>query len=198
MPRTLSALFMLLVVSAVIVPTVEARMNLNGSYASTTARSCTVSNIPFANDASGAPTVIAGGVFRQDAVDTAIVTFNADGTGMSIGLSRTMNTTTTFVGASIVTISEFSAPFTYVVNADDTVDVSFGVVTFTTVLGGGTGNTGTVSPAVRRLQMGHGAQALVSGPPLGVAQETLQIDLVGGGSVTQHRLCSRSATLVRK
>lgn len=180
-------------------PTVEARMTLNGEYAFTTARSCTVAISPFDIDASGNPTRIpeTGVAFRQDAVDSGIITFNVDGTGTSVGRSKTMNISNTTVGASIVGISEFSGPITYTVNADNTVDVSFGVVTFTTILGGGIRNTGTVSPRTARLQIGNGGNAIVSAPATTIEQETLVITPPFGPTFMQYRLCTRSGLEVR-
>src|SRR5262249_17844908 len=168
MQRALSALtvFVLLCVSAVggVVPTVEARVILNGSYAFTTFRSCTVLNgTQFLLDSSGAPTIIpaGAGVFRQNAVDSGVITFNVDGTGTSVGRSKTMNISalpsSTTPSGSIMSISEFKVPFTYAIDADNTVDISFGVVHFDVVDGGGTGNSGTVSARNAQVQIGNGA-----------------------------------------
>jgi len=197
MQRLLSALAVMLVVTAIGAVAVEARANLNGAYAFTTAQSCTVANDPFGTDASGAPTVIpAGGVFRQVTVNTGIDTFNVNGTGTSIGQAHTMNITNTAAGASIFSISDFSNPFTYTVNDDNTVDVSFGVATFTTVAGGGTGNTGTVTGTSRQFRIGNGGNTLV-GQGGDIQQETLTLNILNDGTITQYRICTRSSTLVR-
>ena len=198
MQRKLSALFVVLFLNAVGggVPPVEARTNLNGPYAFTTFRSCTVANSPFINDASGAPTVVpAGGVFRQNTVDSGIQTFNEDGTGTITGRSTTMNVTAG--GGSILNISEFSLPFTYTVNADDTVDISLGQATFAIVLGNGTGNTGTASPRSARVQIGNGANTLVTAPRIEIEQETVNINVLIDGTFTQYRLCVRSGPQVK-
>src|SRR5215470_6032992 len=139
MRRILSILLVVVLVGAVGSATlVHARTKLHGSYAVTSTRSCTVTNnsptpISFGTDASGAPSIIPpGGVFRQESADASIETFNGDGTGITVGRSKTINISATAVGASIVSLSEFSIPFTYVVNDDDTVDINFGTGTSTT------------------------------------------------------------------
>jgi hypothetical protein len=197
MRRLLSALVMMLVVISIVAVAVEARTNLNGAYAFTTEQSCTVANSPFGTDANGAPSVIpTGGVFRQLTVNTGIFTFNGDGTGTNVGQARSMNITNTSVGASIFSISEFSGPFTYSVNDDNTVDINFGVSTFTTVAGGGTGNTGTVTGGSRQLLIGNGGNTLV-GQGGDIEQETLTLNILKDGTITQYRICTRSSTLVR-
>jgi hypothetical protein len=196
-PSTLIVLF-LTTAAAGVAPTVEARTNLNGAYAFTTARTCTVSNNPFTTDPSGAPTIIPPGsqVFRQAAVDSGTVTFNPDGTGSSTSRSTTMNITAT--GGSILSISENSSTFTYTIDEDDTVHLSVGVVTFTTVLGAGFRNSGTVSPRSAVLQIGDGGKTLVSAPRELIEQETQQINIFNDGTITQYRLCTRSTTEARK
>src|SRR5262249_25870101 len=81
MPRTLSALLVMLFLSVVgIAPTVEGR-DLEGSFAFTSARTCTqtAGNTLFVADGSGAPTIIpAAGVFRVAADDTETLPFNED------------------------------------------------------------------------------------------------------------------------
>lgn len=203
MHRTSSAFFVALFATAVgwVTPTAEARMNLNGDYASTSSRSCTVQTTPpgFVPDpTSGAPTVITGFVFRQNAADSSTFTFNVNGTGSITGVSRTMNISATAPVSSIYSVSQFSTPFTYVVNPDDTVDLSFGVTTFTTVNGSGTGNTGTVSPRLARLKLGSGGNTLVSGQGTGIGQEVVTITTPANVTFTQWRLCTRSSTLVRE
>ena len=175
----------------VIAPRADARTSLNGTYAYTTARTCIVVNSPFFVDASGNPTIISGTVSRQSAVDSGIATFNADGTGTTT--SRTSSLSLTATGGSVQSISENASPFTYRVTADDMVDVDFGQVTFTIVLGGGTGNTGTVGPRSNRFQIVNGGQTLVSAPPNAIEQEILQTT----GASPQYRLCNRSTTYVR-
>jgi hypothetical protein len=103
MRRILSVLFVVLLASAIsgVTSSVEARTKLHGAYAFTTARSCTVTNssptgTPFGIDPTGMPTLIpTAGVFRQEAADSGVETFNEDGTGISIGRSKTMNTSNT-------------------------------------------------------------------------------------------------------
>lgn len=169
----------------------------------TTARSCTITNnsptpTPFGIDPSGAPTLIpAGGVFRQQSADASIETFNGDGTGITVGRSKSMNISDTGVGASILSITEFSIPFTYVVNDDDTVDISFGVGTATTLLGSGAGNVITISPRSGRSQIAAGGKIILSAPASTIEQETLVFQVPNDGSFTQTRLCTRSSTAAR-
>src|SRR5262249_54010503 len=182
-----------------IASTVEAR-DLEGRFAFTQARTCTqtAGNTPFVADASGAPTIIpAAGVFRQAADDTGILTFNEDGTGTNTGRSRTMNITDMTVGDSILSISDFSTPFTFKVNNDNTVDISFGVTTFSTVLGGGTGNTGTVTGRLAQIQLGKDGNTFVGVNRNAITQETVVTKVVGDGTRTQFRICTRSTTGVR-
>jgi len=205
MQRRLLTLIVVLLVVTVggVAPMVDARVILNGSYAFTTARTCTVASNPFTNDASGKPTIITTTptltfLFRQEAVDSGIITFNADGTGASTSRSSTMNITATT--GSILSVSENSNTFTYTVNADGTVDLDVGVVSFTTVLGGGTNNSGTASAREAQLQIGNGGNSLVSAPRNDIEQETVIINLAppnGSGSITQYRICNRSSKLVR-
>ena len=203
MRRALSALLLILFVHAMsgIATPAGARENLNGNYAFTSFRSCTVANNPFLVDPSGAPTLIpVGGVFRQNSVDVGTLAFKSDGTGTNFGRSITMNTTVNGpVGVSILSVSDFTAPFTYTVNDDRTIDVNFGVVTFTIVLGASTGNMGTASPRLAHLQIGNGGQELV-GAPAGVPvveQETVTIFAPNGPTSTTYRLCLRSGPNVR-
>ena len=151
------------------------------------------------HDPSGAPTIIPPppvNLFRQEAVDSGTITYNSDGTGSSTSRSSTKNITAT--GGSILSISENSNTFTYTIDEDNTVHLNIGEVTFTTVLGAGTGNTGTVSPRTVRLQLGDGGKTLVSAPRTTIEQETVQFNLVGGGTATNFRLCTRSSTEVRQ
>ena len=207
MQRTVSAFLMVLFMNAVgwVTPTVEARMNLNGTYATTSARSCTVATTPFTNDPSGVPTVIptSGVLSRQSSVDSGTVTFKADGTGTSTGRSTTMNISST--SGSILGISEFEVPFTYIVNPDNTVGISFDEVTFTVFLGNGAGLMGTASPRSALFQIGNGANVLVSAPQTSIAQETLYFSSAVPPFTplpltpfTQYRICTRSSTFVKR
>jgi hypothetical protein len=201
----LSAFFIVLFATAVgwVTPPAEARMNLNGDYAATSSRSCTVQTTgPFAPDpASGAPTVITGSVFRQNSADSLSFTFNANGTGsITGGVARTMNISATAPGGTIysVSVNQFPTPFTYVINPDDTVDLSLGVTTSTTVSGSGTGNTVTVSPRLVRLKLGSGGNTLVSGQGTGIEQEAITVTTPANVTFTWWRICTRSTTLVRE
>lgn len=166
---------------------------LAGSYAFTTARSCTVANQSF-----GVNLEIPGGVFRQQSVDAGTFTFNPDGTGTSISSSKTMNVTNTTVGALILSISEVSVPFTYTVNADNEVALTFGVLTFQTTVGSGAGNTGTVTFSVpARLQLAGGRTTLLRAPATEMAQEVLNFTPPIGLPFTQYRICTRSTTATR-
>jgi len=100
---------------------------------------------------------------------------------------------------SILSISETEVPFTYIINPDDTVDISFGEATVTVLLGAGTGLTVTVSPLSALFQIGNGANVLVSAPQTSIAQETLQFfNPDGTPAFTQNRICTRSSTFVRR
>jgi hypothetical protein len=200
MRERLLAVFVVLLVGTVgVVAAAEARRNLNGDYAVTSARSCSVTNSPnqfTADAASGALTVIpAGGVFRQNVADTGIITFNLNGTGTNVGVSRIMNISA--AGGSIFSVSRFSVPFTYTIDDDNTVDISFDEGTFTTVNGNGKGNTGRVGPRSARLRIGKGGNVLVSAGGEGIQPETVEIDVLNDGTITQYRLCTRSSTMVR-
>jgi len=188
---------MLLLLSSGLLATAEARTNLNGTYVFFGDRACTLSSTAFANDASGAPTVIAGPVFRQSAVDTGAFNFSPNGTGIQTGRSSTLDLTDTTVGDSIQSLSDFSVPFTYVVNPDNTLDINFGEGTFTVVLGAGTGNTGTTSPRFEHDQLVNGGSSFIAGRPVDIEQQTITTDETGGGSITQYRLCARSGLRAR-
>ena len=194
MRRILAALFMVLLVSAGFLATAEARTKFSGIYAFAGDRSCTVASSPFNADASGAPTIIPGPVFRQSAVDTGTFTFNEAGTGVQTGRSTVMDITNTTVGASIYEISEFSVPFTYVLNRDNSLDINFGEGTFTIVLGAGTGETGTTGPRSERDQLGEDDILFVAGPSTDIEQQTVTVNVPGGSSFTLYRLCVRSGT----
>ena len=169
----------------------EGRKHLTGTFDFAGVRSCTIASTPFNNDASGVPTVISGAVFRQSAVDAGTFAFNEDGTGTQTGRSTTMDITNTTVGAAIFNISEFSVPFTYVLNADHTLDIKFGEGTFSIILGDGTGNTGTTGPRSERDVLVN-PNAFEAGPSTVIEQETVNVNVPGGGSFTQYRLCTRS------
>ncbi len=166
---------------------------LHGSYALTTARSCTVANLPF-----GVNLEIPGGVFRLQSVDAGTLTFKPDGTGTSVSSSKTMNVSNTTAGALILSISEVSGPFTYTVNADNEVVVTFGVLTFQTTVGAGVGNTGTVTFSVpARFQLAGGRTTLLRAPATEMAQEVLNFIPPIGAPFTQYRICTRSTTATR-
>jgi hypothetical protein len=197
MRRILSALFLVSFVGSVggVTPGVEAGTKLRGTYASTSVRTCTVSTgFPFGIDATGMPTLIPPGVFRQESVDAGVLIFRDDGTGASIGRSNTMNLTATAPNTSIQSISEYNVPFTFVVNDDDTVDLSFGLGTSGILLGSGAGDTVTISPRSSHLQIADQARVLVSAQATTIEQETLAFQVPNGSPFTQFRLCSRSTT----
>ena len=198
-------LSIVLLVSAAIValmsagpsPKAEARTNLNATYAFVGPRTCTLSSTPFGNDASGTPTVIAGLVFRQSAVDTGTFTFNPDGSGIQTGRSSTIDLTDTLVGDSIQSLTDFSVPFTYTVAADNTLEINFGEGTFTVILGAGAGDTGTLSPRSERGVLLNGGNAFIAGNPIDIEQQTITFNEPGGGSFTQYRLCAREGNRVK-
>jgi len=205
MRRIVSIIFVLLVVTAIlgVQSSVVARTKLHGAYAVTSARTCTVTNnsptpTSFGIDPSGAPTLIpAGGVFRQESSDNSIETFNGDGTGTTVGRSKTMNISNFNVGFSTISRTEFTIPFTYVVNDDDTVDIRFGVGTATTILGAGAGNIITVGPRSARAQIAAGGKIIVSAPATTIEQETLFFQVPNDGSSNRTRLCTRSSTAAK-
>src|SRR5262249_48753908 len=188
--RLLVAVAALLVVSAVIGVTasVEGRpQTLHGSYAVATVRSCTVTNNlnyttnpifthfgPDRADLFALPTVLPTtiGVFRQEASDSAIETFNADGTGMVVGRSKTMNISATFnpqnpppnPSPSILSISAFTIHFTFVVNDDQTVDISLSEFDAEILTGPLKGQFVKVGPRSARLQIADGGRALLTAP----------------------------------
>lgn len=173
----------------------EAAGNLNahlrGAYASTTARTCTVSPVPFGGNFVVPPGTF---VFRQTAADNGITTYNGDGTATFIGRTSSMNITNT--GGSFNSISDVTADVNYAVNPDGTVDTTVSS-TFATVVGAGVGNTGTTTGQVGRLQISHGKTMLVSAPAEQITVETQDITPPGGSPFTQYRLCVRSTTQTR-
>lgn len=166
-------LFIALFGTSVLLSATEARKHLTGTYNFVGVRSCTLSSTPFNNDPSGAPTLISGTVTRQTAVDTGTFLFKPDGTGTQSGRSSTMDISTTTVGDSIYSISEFSAPFTFVVNPNNTLDIQFSEGTFSVVLGGGTGNTGTTSPRSEHDVL-ISPSGFIAGPSTVTEQETVK------------------------
>lgn len=164
------------------------RPHVHGAYAFTQTRTCTVSNLPFAGPTFAIPSGAL--LFRQAASDSGVTTFHDDGTGISTGRSSSMNLTA--FGGGVLSISEIVTTFEYTVNADGIVERTDVSTTFVTVLGSGTGNTGTVSGQVSRLQLAHGRSMLVSAPQEEITTETQVITPVVGDVVTQYRLCVRS------
>jgi hypothetical protein len=191
MQHRLATLFMVMFGSAVLLSATDDLKHLTGTFDFVGDRSCTISSTPFNNDASGAPTIISGAVFRQNAVDTGTFVLNADGTGKQTGQSTTMDISNTTVGDSIYNITEFSVPFTYVIDGDNILEIRFGGGTFTIVLGGGTGDTGTTSPRSERFVLLNPSE-FIAGPSTDIEQETLTFNVPGGSSFTQYRLCTRS------
>src|SRR5262249_55798982 len=113
-----------------------------------------------------------------------------------------MNITNTAPGDSnsILSISDNANLFTFTVNEDNTVDLNNGTVTFSTVLGGGKGNTGTATPRLSRIQLSKDGNTFVSVNKSEIEQETVIINMPGTPPptpVTQFRLCNRSTTGVR-
>jgi hypothetical protein len=161
---------------------------LRGAYATTTARTCTVSSLPFGDNFVFQPGAF---VSRQSAVDNSITTYHGDGTATAIGRSSSMNISST--GGSFNSISDFTANINYAVNLDGTVDTMISS-TFETVVGAGKGNTGTTIGQVGRLQISHGNTMLVSAPAEQLSPETQVISPLVGATFTQYRLCVRSTT----
>ncbi len=185
MQQRLATVLVMLLVLLLSAPMVEARTNLNGTYASTTIQVCSTANTPLGIDASGAPTIIpAGGVSRNSIVSTGTITFNGDGTGTSVGQSQGMNISNTTVGASIFSITNFTLAFTCTVNDDNTVDITFGVADTATISGGGTGNTGTTTGTIRSFRIGKGGNTLV-GQESAIQQETVVTNILNDGTITQ-------------
>jgi hypothetical protein len=193
MRRTFTTLFtVVLFVTGSFPRTAEANKHtLNRRYAFVGFRVCTVASTPFGNDASGAPTIITGDVLRQSSVDAGFFKFNADGTGTQTGRSTTMDLTETTAGASILSISEFSVPFTYLIKDDGILVINFGDGTFTTILGAGKGNTGTLGPRSEQDQLTHRDRDFLAGPSSDIEQQKIITNEPGGGSSTQYRLCTR-------
>ena len=199
MKRVLWALAATLTIVALGGGSVEARTNLNGTYAFTSNRSCTTTNGPdFIPDGSGGFIINDGGFFRQIATDSGTTTYNPDGTGMTTNRSVTMNISAGS-GVSIVSISQSSVTFTYTIENDNQLVTNFDVGTFETIAGAGTGNIGTFSarPA-RHAQIGNGANAIASGPAEDILDETLTYISGPSKGLVQHRVCTRSSISVKQ
>jgi len=149
---------------------------------------------PFGIDATGMPTLIPPGAVRQESVDAGVLIFREDGTGASIGRSKAMNLTATAINTSILSISEYNVPFAFVVNDDDTVDLSFGLGTAGILLGSGAGDTVTISPRSGHLQIADQGRMILDAPATTIEQETLSFQVPNGSPFTQYRICSRSST----
>jgi len=199
MKRVLWALAAATTIIAIGGGAVEARTNLNGTYAFTSTRSCTTTNGPdFIPDGSGGFIINDGGFFRQIATDSGTTTYNSDGTGMTTNRSVTMNISAGS-GVSIVSISQSSATFTYTIENDNQLVTNFDAGTFETIAGAGTGNIGTFSarPA-RQAQIGNGANTIVSGPAEDILDETLTFISGPSKGLVQHRVCTRSSISVKQ
>lgn len=197
MGNTLAPLALLCAIVGLI-GTADAGTNLNGVYIFAGDRSCTISSTPFGTDASGAPTLISGPVIRQGAVDTGTFTFHTDGTGVQAGRSTTIDLSTTTVGASIYSLSEFSVPFTYVVNPDGSLDIKFTEGTFSVLLGADAGAAGTTGPRSEHDALGEGNSVFIAGLPTDIEQQTIVTNPPGGSSFTRYRLCVRSGVRPRQ
>src|SRR5262249_16073899 len=106
----------------------------------------------------------------------------------------TMNLTATAPNTSILSISEYNVPFTFVVNDDDTVDLSFGLGTAGILLGSGAGDTVTISPRSGHLQIADQGRVVLDAAAETIEQETVNVQVRNGGPFRQYRICSRSST----
>ena len=95
---------------------------------------------------------------------------------------------------SISQLIEFSAPFTYVINPDNSLVVNFAQETFRILLGVDVKDTGTVSPRTDVFQLAEGDGSFVSASKAGLAQETVHFNAT---NFTEYRLCTRSGVRVR-
>ena len=170
----------------------EAGANLNahlrGAYAVTTARTCTVSPVPFQGENLDIPP--GAFVFRQTAVDNGITTYHGDGTATFAGRTSSININST--GGSAISISDVTADIEYTVNPDGTVDTA--ISSRFALVFPATGLTGTTTGQVGRSQISHGNTMLVSAPQGKVSVETQVLTPLAGVPFTQYRLCVRSAT----
>lgn len=192
MQRMLSAL--VIVVAAGSLPSIGKARTFNAAFAFTGVRVCTFSDTPFKNDVSGAPTIIAGRVSRLEAMDSGQFVFKIDGTGTISGRGDELDIVDANVGDSISQLIEFSAPFTYVINPDNSLVVNFAQETFRILLGVDVKDTGTVSPRTDVFQLAEGDGSFVSASKAGLAQETVHFNAT---NFTEYRLCTRSGVRVR-
>jgi hypothetical protein len=183
--------FALITTGMASVAVAEAHLNayLRGAYAFTTARTCTISPVPFLEPNFAVPTGTS--LSRQSAVDNGIITYHGDGTATSIGRSSGMNITST--GGSFNSVSGFRADVNYAVHPGGTVETTVSS-TFEIVAGANVGLTGTTTGQVGWLQISHGNTMLVSAPAQGISVETQLITPLLGNQFTQYRLCVRSTT----
>lgn len=170
----------------------NANAHLRGSYAFTTARTCTNSSSPILPSTYA---VGPAGVFRQASSDKGIMTFNGDGTGSSAGSSTTMDISSP--SGPLLTVSTFTTTFDYAVNPDGTVDVTTTSNTFESIFGRGAGDSGTVSGQRGRLQISHGNTMLVSAPSGSFSVETLSFTPLSGPPFARYRICVRSTTAAK-
>lgn len=168
----------------------EAR--LHGSYAFTTTRTCTNSNMPFESVAQplGSNFSIPDGasVNRSVSSDEGIRTYNGDGTGTTTGISRSMRIEVG-AGAIPMSISNFTGTFMYTVDPDGTVTRTGGGVQFETIAG----SSGTVTGGVARDQLSLDNRTLVRAPQEEILVETVEGTTFGGTPFTVHRICVRSS-----
>jgi hypothetical protein len=127
-------------------------------------------------------------------VDSGQFVFKIDGTGTISGRGDELDIVDTNVGDSISQLIEFSAPFTYVINPDNSLVVNFAQETFRILLGVDVKDTGTVSPRTDVFQLAEGDSSFVSAPKAGLAQETVHFNAT---NFTEYRLCTRSGVRVR-
>jgi hypothetical protein len=166
---------------------------LRGSYAFTSARTCTFAREPFDGPNLLIPNVDPATIFRQTATDSGIYTFNGDGTGTIVGRSTNLNTTATTPGTSIISVVEFTTNVKYSVNEDRTVDVATAAA-FTFVFPQVTPPvTGTTEGQTGRLQIAHGNTMLVTAPG---ATPTMEIIKQSNGFIG-YRLCVRDTVLTK-
>lgn len=166
--------------------------HLRGSYAFTTARTCTNSSTQIVP-----PFYAVGpaGVFRQAITDSGVITFNGDGTGSAVGSSKSMDISA--LSGPLVTISTFASTFDYSVNPDGTVEVTNQTSTFESTFGRGVGDRGTVTGQQGRWQISQGNSMLVSAPPTDFSVETVAFTPLTNPPFTRYRICVRSTTAAR-
>jgi hypothetical protein len=179
-------------VSSVAMAAGNLNARLHGPYAFTSTRTCTVAREPFDGPYFLIPNVASNTIFRQTATESGIYTFNGDGTATIEGRSITLNTTNTSVGASILSVTEFTTNVNYSVNEDGTVDVAT-TGAFRFVFGPQVGVTGTTTGQTGRLQIAHGNTMLVSAPKDVPTMETI----TQSNGFLGYRLCVRSTVLTK-